>query len=183
MQPLVLQTKRLFRRMTVREKLLTLLFILVILFLWTGNLLGRTSEWNSHRKQAQADLLTQQQWLDRSDDYTIGLARALERVDPEKTYDGPRLSGRIDTMLRQVSLSASADIDPVKTREGEIFNDHNIRVRLNRISIAQLIRLNKLLSQETPYINLQSVRISKNRRKPEELDARYQINSFDLKNQ
>jgi hypothetical protein len=183
MQSLLLQSKRLFRRMTVREKLLTLLFILVILCLWSGNLLGRASEWNSQRQQAQADLLTQQQWLDRSDDYTIGLARALERVDPKKTYDGQRLSGRIDTLLRQVSLSSAADIDPVKTREGEIFNDHNIRVRLNRISIAQLIRLNKLLSQETPYINLQSVRISKNRRKPEELDARYQINSFDLKNQ
>jgi len=45
-----------------------------------------------------------------------------------------------------------------------------------------LIKLNKLLSQETPYINIQSVRITKNRRNPEELDVRFQINSFDLKN-
>ena len=183
MRTLLLKTKHLFQRMTVREKLLTLVFLLVVLFLWGGNLLNRASEWNSQRQQAQADLFTQQQWLDRSDDYASELARALERVDPKKTYDGQRLSGRIDTLLRQVSLSASADIDPVKTREGEIFNDHNIRVRLNRISIAQLIRLNKLLSQETHYINLQSVRINKNRRKPEELDPRYPINSFDLKNQ
>jgi hypothetical protein len=183
MQQFLLQAKRLFRRMTVREKLLTLLFIVVVLFIWTGNLLGRTSEWNSHRKQARADLVIQQQWLDRSEDYTIGLARALERVDPKKTYAGPRLSGRIDDILREVSLSASADIDPVQTREGEIFNDHNIRVRLSRISIARLIQLNSLLSQETPYINLLSVRITKNRRNPEELDARFQINSFDLKNQ
>ena len=104
-------------------------------------------------------------------------------MDPKKTYAGSQLSGRIDAILRQVALSGSADIDPVQTREGEIFNDHNLRIRLSRISIAQLIQLNKLLSQETPYINLQSVRVTKNRRNPEELDVRFKINSFDLENQ
>ncbi len=181
MQKRLQQVKRLFRRMSVREKLLTLLFILVMLFIWTGNLVNRSSTWNHSRTQAQADLTIQQHWLDRSDEYTVGLASALERVDPTKTYEGPQLSGRIDSILRQVSLSSSADIDPVQTREGEIFNDHNVRIRLSRISIAQLIQLNKLLSQETPYINLQSIRVTKNRRNPEELDARFKINSFDLK--
>jgi hypothetical protein len=180
MQQLLNKAKRLFLRMSVREKLLTLLFILVMLFIWAGNLLSRSSEWNNHRSQAQTKLHIQQQWLDRSDEFTVGLANALERVDPKKTYARAQLSGRIDSIVRQVSLSAQADIDPVQTREGEIFNDHNVRIRLSRISIAQLIQLNKLLSQETPYINLQSVRVTKNRRNPEELDVRFKINSFDL---
>jgi len=182
MQKILEQAKRLFLRMTVREKSLTLAFILVMLFIWTGNLLKRSSAWNDNRKQATTDLQNQQQWLDRSEQFTTGLANALERVDPKKTYAGSQLSGRIDAILRQVALSGSADIDPVQTREGEIFNDHNIRIRLNRISIAQLIKLNKLLSQETPYINIQSVSVTKNRRNPEELDVRFKINSFDLKN-
>jgi|TARA_B110000093_G_scaffold164171_1_gene187640 hypothetical protein len=174
------QAKRLLLRMTVREKTLTLSFILVILFIWTGNLLNRSSAWNDNRKQAQADLQNQQQWLDRSEQFTVGLANALERVDPKKTYAGSQLSGRIDSILRQVALSGSADIDSVQTRESEIFNDHDMRMRLSRISIAQLILFNNLLSQETPYINLQSVRVTKNRRNPEELDVRFKINSFDL---
>jgi hypothetical protein len=74
-------------------------------------------------------------------------------------------------------------MDPVKTREGEIFNDHNLRIRLSRISIAQLIKINSLLKQETPYINIQSVRINANKNKPEQLDARLEINSFDLKDE
>jgi hypothetical protein len=183
MHKILQQTKRLFLRMSVREQTLTLLFILVMLFIWTGSLLNRSSAWNDNRKQAQADLQNQQQWLDRSEQFTVGLANALERVDPQKTYAGSQLSGRIDAILRQVALSDSADIDPVQTREGEIFNDHNLRIRLSRISIAQLIQLNTLLSQETPYINLQSVRVTKNRRNPEELDVRFKINSFDLKTQ
>jgi len=182
MQPLLPKAKRLFLRMTVREKCLTLLFILVMLSIWASSLLNRSTEWNNQRQQAQANLQTQQHWLDRSEQFTVGLANALERVDPKKTYARSKLSGRIDSIVRQVGLSGKADIDPVQTREGEIFNDHNVRIRLSRISIAQLIQLNTLLSQETPYINLQSVRVTKNRRNPEELDVRFQINSFDLKN-
>ena len=172
---------RFFKRMTVREKLLLLLFILVILVLWTGSLLGRVSQWNQARQQAKTDLATQRQWLGRADEFSKGLEQALERVDPSKTYSGSQLSGRIDSLLREAGLAGSADIDPVRTREGEIFNDHNIRVRLSRISIADLIRFNKLLRQETPYINVQRVRLNANRRNPEELDARFEINSFDLK--
>lgn len=181
MSDILIKAKRLFRRMSVREKLLSLLFFFVILLIWTSSLFHRASTWNQSRKQASTDLQTQQQWLDRSDQYDAGLARALERVDPTKTYSAAQLSGRIDSILRQVDLSGSADIDPVRTREGEIFNDHNVRVRLNRISIAQIIELNKLLSKESPYINLQSVRFNANRRNPEELDVRLELNSFDLK--
>lgn len=170
------------RRMTLREKLLSLLFLLVMLILWTGSLLNRTSTWNTNRQHDQATLAIQQHWLEREDHFALKLAQALQRVDPEKTYAATQLSERIDSILRQVALSSAADIDPVRTRTGEIFNDHTIHIRLRRISIAQLIQLNQLLSQETPYLNRQSVRITKNRRKPEELDVRFEMNSFDLKN-
>jgi hypothetical protein len=118
--------------------------------------------------------------LDRADDYEINYKQALQRVDPEKTFESTQLSERIDTIIRQSGLSGSADIYPVQTREGEIFNDHTIRVRLKRISIAKLIEISALLRKETPYINIQSVQITKNKIKPEELDIRFKINSFDL---
>jgi hypothetical protein len=183
MKPYLKKLRALYKRMSLREKLLSLLFFVVILFLWTNHWMGRLSEWNAARRLADVELQTQQQWLDRGDFYTEALNTALERVDPSKTYAASQLSGRVDNLIRQTGLSTQADIDPVRTREGEIFNDHNLRVRLSRISIAQLIKLNNLLSAETPYINLQSVRIQKNRRSPEQLDVRYVINSFDLKDQ
>ena len=37
-----------------------------------------------------------------------------------------------------------------------------------------------MLRQQTPYINQQSMRITANRSKPEELDVRYEINSLEL---
>lgn len=180
MKDLLQKVKYLFRRMTVREQLLSLVFILVMLFIWSGSVLKRSKAWDSDWRQAQSDLFVQEQWLDRADDYENSYKQALRRVDPKKTFEGAQLSEKIDTILRQTALSGSADIDPVQTRKGEIFNDHTIRVRLKRISIAKLIQLNELLRKETPYISIQSVRISKNKSKPEELDIRFVINSFDL---
>ncbi len=174
------KARLLYKRMSLREKLLSLCFLLVLLFIWSNNWLGRVSDWNAKRNLTRIELATQQEWLDRSDFFSEGLAIALERVDPAKTYAAAQLSGRVDSLIRQTGLAA--DIDPVRTREGEIFNDHNVNARLSRISIAQFIKLNNLLKQETPYINVQSVRIQKNRN-PEQLDVRYEINSFDLKDQ
>jgi hypothetical protein len=181
MSPLKNKARALYKRMSLREKLLSLLFVLVILFLWANNWLGRLSEWNAQRQLTAVELTTQQQWLDRSDFFSQGLATALERVDPSKTYAAAQLSGHVDNLIRQSGLTLKANINSVDTREGEIFNDHKLGVRLNGISIAQLIKLNSLLKQETPYINVQSVQIQKNRRSPEQLDVRYEINSFDLK--
>ena len=177
----VQKIKAFYKRTSLREKLLTLVFLVVILVLWMGSWLGRLGMWNDDRRQSAVELETQQQWLDRSGEYTEGLARALERVDPSKTFQASQLSERVDTLLRQSGLSTQADIDPVRTREGEIFNDHNIRVRLSRISIAQLVQFSEALRKDSPYINLESVRIAAARRNPEQLDVRFEINSFDLK--
>ncbi len=177
------QIKAFYKRATVREKLLTLVFVLVLLALWLNGWLGRLGEWNDQRRLTGVELQTQGQWLARSDEYAQGLARALERVDPSRTFAAAQLSGKVDSLLRESRLSGQADIDPVRTREGEIFNDHNLRVRLNRISIAQLIQFNEALRANSPYINIESVRIAADRRNPEQLDVRFEINSFDLKDE
>lgn len=173
--------KAIYKRTSLREKLLTLVFILVVLFLWANDWANRLSEWNDQRQFTDNELEFQRQTLERGPEIDEGLKRALARVDPSKTYAAAQLSGRIDSRLRSADLSGRADIDSVRTREGEIFNDHNLRVQLNRISIAQLIHFNALLKEDTPYINIQSVRIRANRRNPEQLDVRFEINSFDLK--
>src|SRR5690606_13666562 len=118
----LLKARALFNRLSVREKLLALLFLIVILIIWTSSLMGRVSIWTQDRQQAQTDLTTQQQWLSRHDEYSQGLRRALERVDPTNSYSGAQHSGRTDAILREAGLVTVADIAPVRTREGEIFN-------------------------------------------------------------
>lgn len=176
-QPIV----RLLKRTTVREKLLMLLFCLTIVILWAGSLMDRFGNWQDQLKTARAELQNQQLYLDREDTNAQDLAAALTRVDSAKTYSSAQLAGRIDELLRKAALSAKADIDTVRTQSGDVFDDHNLRVRLSRISIAQVIEFNTLIRKETPYITIQKVYLTANRSNPEEIDARFEVNSFELK--
>ena len=56
-------TKSLYKRLSVREKLLFLLFFSVILILWCSSLTRRMSELNHERKIAQFELSDQEQWI------------------------------------------------------------------------------------------------------------------------
>ncbi len=177
------QLQKIFRflqSLTVREQLLSVLFIAVMLLIWAGSWMGRTGEWNNQRKATAASLAEQALWLERAETYAQSAREVMEKLDSSKTFGATQLSGRIDGLLRQSGLSARADIDPVKSKQGEIFNEHTLRVQLKRASIAQYVQFNDLLLKEAPYINQHSVYIKANRRNPEELDIRFEIASLEL---
>ena len=100
-------------------------------------------------------------------------------MDPSRTYSSAQLSGRIDSLVRQAGLVTNADIRSVDTDEGEIFNDHNVEVRLDRIEIDKLIRFNNLVASDL-YLKLVSTRINAGNN-PSLLDVRYEINALELK--
>ena len=168
------------KRMTVREKMLSMLFIIVMLAIWTGSWMGRLSTWNDSRITTATNLTEQDLWLERADAYADSAQSAMERLDSSKTFGAAQLSGRIDNLLRQAGLSTKADIDPVKSTQGEIFNEHTVRVQLKRITIGQMVQFNRLLRKESPYINQLNVRINANRRDREQLDVCFQIASLEL---
>ena len=170
-----------YHKRSIREKFLLLGFFLIVLAMWTQAFLIRYNQWNDQRTTALIELQTQSQWLEREGQYAEQLAKALEKVDPSKTFSAAQLSGKVDAIIRKIKLESNADIDPVQTRNGEIFNDHTMRLRLKGISLAQFILLNNILKEYSPYIEAKSIRITKNQRKPQEMNIRFEINSFDLK--
>ncbi|NQY32972.1 MAG: hypothetical protein HRT56_07350, partial [Coraliomargarita sp.] len=58
---------RLFKRMSVRERLLSLVFVLTIVGLWTSSQFQRARTWNEMRNDTATSLENQQMYLDRED--------------------------------------------------------------------------------------------------------------------
>lgn len=170
-----------FNKRNLREKFLLQGFMIILLLIWLQGLFSKASLWNDGRKTASIELQTQQQWLDRETQYSEALEKALEKVEPSKTYSAAQLSGKVDAIVRSIKLETKTDIDPVQTRNGEIFNDHTMRLRLKNVSLNEFITLHQNLKEHTPYIAPKSIRITKNQRNPEEMNIRFEINSFDLK--
>ncbi len=174
------QIIRIYQNRSLREKFLLQGFIVIIFLIWTQLFIKKSSEWNNARNSASIELQTQQRWLDRENQYAEALLSALEKVEPSKTFSAAQLSGKIDAIIRSIKLDEKTDIDPVQTRIGEIFNDHTMRLRLNSVTVSELIKLNENLKTLSPYIAPKSIRINKNQRKPESMNVRFEINSFDL---
>lgn len=172
-----------YQQRTLREKFLLQGFILVLFVIWSQSFLSKASTWNNERKTTAIELMTQQQWLDRKAQYSEALAIALEKVEPSKTFSAAQLSGQVDALIREIKLEGKTDIDPVQTRTSEIFNDHTMRLRLKGVTVQEFIEFNQQLKTFSPYIAPKSIRISKNQRRPQEMNIRFEINSFDLTQQ
>lgn len=171
---------KIYKERTLREKFLLLGFILVLFIIWSQSFLTKASTWNSERESASIELINQQKWLDREVQYAEALAIALEKVEPSKTFSAAQLSGQVDAVIREIKLEGKTDIDPVQTRTSEIFNDHTMRLRLKGVTVQEFINFNRRLKSFSPYIAPESIRITKNQRRPQEMNIRFDINSFDL---
>ena len=75
---------------------------------------------------------------------TPKLEKALEKVEPSKTFSAAQLSGTVDAIIRSIQLETKTDIDPVQTRNGEIFNDHTMRLRTNGVNVNEFINSMKI---------------------------------------
>ena len=174
---------KIYQQRTLREKFLLQGFILVLFVIWSQSFLSKASTWNNERQSTSIELMTQQQWLDRKAQYAEALAIALEKLEPSKTFSAAQLSGQVDALIREIELEGKTDIDPVQTRTSEIFNDHTMRLRLKGVTVQEFIQFNQRLKTFSPYIAPNSIRITKNQRRPQEMNIRFEINSFDLTQQ
>jgi hypothetical protein len=174
---------KIYQQRSLREKFLLQGFVLVLFVIWSQGFLGKFASWNNQRQSTSIELMTQQQWLDREAQYAEALATALEKVEPSKTFSAAQLSGQVDALIRKIQLEGKTDIDPVQTRTSEIFNDHTMRLRLKGVTVPEFIKLNNRLKTFSPYIAPKSIRITKNQRRPQEMNIRFEINSFDLNQQ
>ncbi len=170
--------KTLFLRLTLREKLLTVLFLWVCIFIWAVILLdefgNRSLEWRA----ATETVSSQRQWLALKELVDSELQDNLRRFNPEHTFNSSALVGRVDRIAR--NSGGVHDIATPRTQSGDIFELHSMRVNLRNASMDTLLKFEDVLRGEFPYINVENVRINADTRNPEQLNAQFIINSFEL---
>ena len=167
------------RLLSKREK------VLVVLLLWTLVFVGLNYLFN-HLQELWGDINAERRVLER---HSVLLAKKpqighrlktlLDHLDPEKTVSSTDLIAKIDAIARAAKLSP--DINTPRTQEGEVFNNHSLRVRFKQASIADLIQFDQALKKESPYINLDSLEIKSSKSDPAQLNAIFLISSFEFK--
>lgn len=171
--------KQLYQRISLREKLLLAAFLWVIIFIAFIFAIDRLSHTSKDWKLWTHNLNEQKSWLSLGPSVEANLRESLLAFNPDHTFNSASLVGRIDAIARQTGVNH--DIANPRTQQGERFEFHTMRVSIRRTTMDKWISFTNRLRAESPYINIESVRLSADSRSPDLLDGQFIIQSFELK--
>lgn len=172
--------KKIYDRITLREKMLLVLFLWVVVFIWFGFYWSRISQRFEDIGKVKASLAYQKVWLNNEDSIAKRLEESRQILNPQKTYARSRFIGRVDGLARETG--ASYDVTNPTTQSGEIFNEHSLVVQFKDASLKNLINFANAIHNENPYLGVKQVKITPNRRDPNLLNAQFDVIALELKN-
>lgn len=169
-----------FFRLSAREKVLLVLFVWVLVLIGLFSAVGDLSARISALKVAASQLETQHLYLGMREELAGELARSSERFDAEKTLGASALQGRVDRIAREAGITLQG-FNYSSGQQNDIYDLHELRVNIRGITYDQLYDFDRRLQAEAPYLKLESLRISADRRSREKLDCSLVLSSFEMK--
>lgn len=160
-----------------RERFL-LTAILGIAVLWWGG--GVLSAWvealreasriRTQDDQAQLDLAFDPEIRDR-------LGTALAQLETKRFLSANRFIEIVDRIARDADVLPN--LGRVNTRENEGVRLHRLDLEIRSLKIAELIRLESLLREQSPYIQIESIFVN-SRRNTAVLSAEFVLSAFEV---
>lgn len=170
---------RMLNKLSMREALLLSMFLWVIVVVWFSAVVADFRETRTSLSAVRTQEQYQRTWIDQAPSINLRLEESLQRLDPSKTFSDSQLAARLDTIARQSALTY--DFTSNRTRSGDIFNIHERRLRIKDATLLQLIEFDQRLRENSPYMGIESVRLTADRRNPLNLDATFTVSSIELK--
>ena len=173
------QARQILELLSLRERGLLILFLWVLLVWWLTEVLGAYRSSAATHSTNAATLETHASWFAERDFINQRLAAAREGVDPANTYNAEQLAGRVDSLMRSLSLRYNSARP--STESTDIFSFHTLRIDLPRASLEELLRVEAGLREFAPYISLSQFQVAaRNQRDPRQLNATFVVVAFEL---
>ena len=171
-----MNTTDLLGRMSVRERSMLGLLILVGLLIWGSYLWRIHDELSIARAAAELEWEQQEAWLGNAEQIERELAEERERIDEASTLDASGLVATVDALARARELTYELST-PVSTEE-ELFRWHTLRIGIRNARLPDLIRLDRSIRERYPYVALEELSITANRADPRIVGARLTVSSY-----
>lgn len=161
-----------------RERILLSLLFTALILLWMAlvvrSLIAEIPEYrNSRARLNDQSIILQEQPAVQAQ-----LTEALANVDANRTYSASQLVAKLDSLRREIGLKV--DLSSPVAEEAGIYTSYNVRLRVENGNLEDLVRFNQAVQKENPYIVITKFQFSPNRRDPREIDATFDIASFEL---
>ncbi|GHB97779.1 hypothetical protein [Cerasicoccus arenae] len=174
-----MKARLLFQRLTSREKTLLCAFIWVILVICIAFAFRNFRVFLGAWSDTGGQLKVQQGSLDLAPLITAQLDQELEFFSSDRILDSAKLTGRVDELARQTGISNYTYT--TRSEMKDIHVEHTIRLNIRDTTMEDLMALDAVLDEESPYINKVAVSIDAKNNNSTLLDATVLLNSFELK--
>ncbi len=167
-----------FSRLSMREKVLALLFIFGIVGIWfTFQIERHSSVWDSI-ELAHVDAREQRQVLDESENIKIKFEALISDINLEALPKRDDVNASLDSMIRKYGFS-EFNMSPPSTEAGIPLSFHSFTVDLKKASFGQVFDFIDEIKGTLPYVGLRQITIQAPRRTPHLLDAKINLKSIE----
>ncbi|MBC2592721.1 hypothetical protein H5P28_00455 [Ruficoccus amylovorans] len=170
--------RRLFRKMSTREQFLLCCMVWCALVLLGVFLIVSLVKVGRGLSETGETLAMHRQWYALEPVLEAELQETMEKLNPENTFSGPALAGRIDALAR--SSRVTPTLNTARAREDDKLKIYSMRVNLQKDGLPALLDFDEKIQSEWPYIKIESIRISADSRERDKHDVLYIINSFEF---
>lgn len=154
-----------FLRLQSREKLLLVVFTLLIVAVWGSNFNRRAWQFQKVARSTSVDLAMQQQWLDNRVAIENAAKKTAARLDPTRTLDGTALLAVVGSLAAEAGLRNTSSGESRDESNGQ-FNVHTLEFRIDRAEWEPLIKFYLSLQAKSPYIGIERCALIPDRANP-----------------
>jgi hypothetical protein len=164
----------------IREKVLLTALLALIAIVWLGRV-ARSARvfWAEWRANA-AVLAEQQQWIDNRAGIEASAAKAIQHLDPARTFSSPRLLGELSTIADQVGVRNNTSSEILGTEPTNQFSVNTVQIAVRNTDLPSLLRFYDELDKRSPYIGLEQFSITVNPANPALLSAVMRVSSVEI---
>ncbi|BET65386.1 hypothetical protein ASA1KI_03040 [Opitutales bacterium ASA1] len=162
-----------------REKILTVLFLVVLVLIWASTYLTRYKAFSLALAAERATAGAQAQWLDDQESIEGDYAAAITRLSDAALPTRSEVQAQIDALLSKHAI-ARYRIDPPQTQTSDRLVFHTFSVSMERAEYSQLQAFQNELAATLPTVNLEQITLQSERSNPAQLNTRLRLVAVEL---
>lgn len=174
----LLKGKRMFFKMSMREKVLALLFAFALLFLWASWQIDRHSSLSDEHTSARRTEALQKLQLDEGPSVRSTYEEQISQIDLNSLPTKEEVYGQIDAVVRRFGFDPF-DLSEPRTERGADINFHTFQLVMTKAPYSRIKSFTQAVKQELPFVSLERIVIQAQTRDENFQDVRYVFKSIE----
>lgn len=176
----LLKARRVFFKMSLREKALAMLFAFALLLIWFSWQLDRHTVVKSKSAVAARTEELQELQIGEEENVRSSYERQKSAIDLTKLPTKDEASGQIDALARRFGF-ANFDLRPGSTIEGADLRFHTFNLSITKELFSKVRSFTQAVQTELPFVSLEDTLIQAQPRDDDYVDVRYVFKSIEYK--